>query len=298
MIQRTNGEKIFNVFNYIVLILLGLSTLYPFLYTLTISLSTTKAVNAGGYHLLPTWGEMTLGPYILVFKNKEIWQAYGWTVWRTVFGTTASVICTCFYGYALSRPNLIWKKFFSTVIMVAMLFHAGQIPAFLNIKSLGLLNNPLVYILPGLVTPYNIIVTKSFFVGIPEALNESAKIDGAGEFRTFFQIIVPLSKPIIMTLALWGAVGHWNSWFDSMLFMTSEQGKKYTVVQQYIQRIVNENATGRLTDLATGNNDASVLTAENLKSASIMVTVVPILMFYPFIQKFFIKGVTLGAVKG
>lgn len=295
MIQRTKGEKIFNVVNYAILILLGLSTLYPFLYTLTISLSTTKAVNAGGYHLLPTWGEITWEPYILVFKNKEIWESYGWTIWRTVFGTTAAVICTCFYGYALSRPNLIWKKFFTMVIMFAMLFHAGQIPAFLNIKSLGLLNNPLVYILPGLVAPYNIIVSKSFFVGIPEALNESAKIDGAGEFRTFFQIIVPLSKPIVMTLALWIAVGHWNAWFDSMLYMTEG---KYVVVQQYIQRIVNENATGQLTDLAAGNNDASELTAENLKSASIMVTVVPILMFYPFIQRFFIKGVTLGAVKG
>lgn len=295
MIQRTKGEKIFNVFNYAILILIGLSTLYPFLYTLTMSISTTKAVNAGGYHLLPTWGEITWEPYILVFKNKEIWESYGWTIWRTVFGTVATVICTCFYGYALSRPNLIWKKFFTLVIMIAMLFNAGQIPNFLNIKSLGLLNNPLVYILPMLVTPYNIIVSKSFFVGIPEALNESAKIDGAGEFRTFFQIIVPLSKPIVMTLALWVAVVHWNSWFDSMLYMTEG---KYIVVQQYIQRIVNENAISQLTDLAAGNNDSSQLTAENLKSASIMVTVVPILMFYPFIQRFFIKGVTLGAVKG
>ncbi len=295
MIQRTKGEKIFNVFNYIALTLLGLTTLYPFLYTLTMSISTTVAVNAGGYHLIPTWGEMTLQPYILVFKNAEIWEAYGWTLYRTIFGTVASVIVTCFYGYALSRPNLIWKKFFTMVIMIAMLFSAGQIPNFLNIKSLGLLNNPLVYILPGLTTPYNIIVSKSFFVGIPEALNESAKIDGAGEFRTFFQIIVPLSKPIIMTLALWIAVGHWNSWFDSMLYMTD--GKRI-VVMQYIQRIVNENATGSLTDLAAGENDSSKLTAENLKSASIMVVVLPILMFYPFVQKFFIKGVTLGAVKG
>jgi len=295
MIQRTKGEKIFNVFNYIVLTLLGLTTLYPFLYTLTISLSTTVAVNAGGYHLVPTWGEMTLQPYILVFKNAEIWEAYGWTLYRTIFGTVAAVIVTCFYGYALSRPNLIWKRFFTLVIMFAMLFTAGKIPTFLNIKSLGLLNNPLVYILPLLTTPYNIIVSKSFFAGIPEALNESAKIDGAGEFRTFFQIIAPLSKPIIMTLALWIAVAHWNSWFDSMLYMTD--GKRI-VVQQYIQRIVNENATGALTDLAAGENDASQLTAENLKSASIMVVVLPILMFYPFVQRFFIKGVTLGAVKG
>ena len=295
MIQRTKGERIFNVFNYIILSLLALTTLYPFLYTLTISVSTVKAINAGGYHLIPTWGETTLLPYILVFKNSEIWNAYGWTVWRTVFGTILTVIVTCFYAYALSRPNLIWKKFFSSYIVLTMIFQAGQIPTFLNIKSLGLLNNPLVYILPTLVTAYNCVVAKSFFMGLPEALNESAKIDGAGEFRTFFQIIVPLSKPIVMTLALWVAVGQWNAWFDSMLYMTD--GKKI-VVQQYIQRIVNENATSSISDFGKGENTDQELTAENMKSAAIMITVVPILMFYPFVQRFFIKGVTLGAVKG
>ena len=295
MIQRTKGEKIFNVFNYTILILLGLSTLYPFLYTLTISISTTKAVNAGGYHLIPTWGEITWEPYILVFKNKEIWEAYGWTVWRTVFGVLAQVTASCFYGYALSRPNLIWKKFFTMVIMIAMLFHAGQIPTFLNIKSLGLLNNPLVYILPGLVSSYNIIVSKSFFVGIPESLNESAKIDGAGEFRTFFQIIMPLSKPIIMTLALWIAVAHWNSWMDSLLYINDN---KKIVVQLYLQRIINEGATNKITDLGATEETTQNLTPDTVKSAAIMVTVIPILCFYPFVQKYFIKGVTLGAVKG
>ncbi len=295
MIQRTKGEKIFNVFNYIILSLLALSTLYPFLYTLTISLSTIKAISAPGYHLLPTWGEVTLVPYQLVFKNPEIWTAYGYTIFRTVFGTVAAVIVTSFYGYALSRPNLVWKKFFSSYLMVTMLFTGGQIPTFLNIKELGLLNNVLVYILPHLITGYNTIVAKSFFVGIPEALNESAKIDGAGEFRTFFQIIVPLSKPVVMTLALWIAVAHWNSWFDSMLYMTD--GKKI-VVQQYIQRIVNEGKVNEISDFGKSENFQNNLTEENIKSASIMVTVVPILMFYPFVQKFFIKGVTLGAVKG
>ena len=296
MIQRTRGEKIFNVFNYIILTLLALSTLYPFLYTLTMSVSTMKAINAGGYHLIPTWGEITWEPYYLVFKNKQIWEAYTWTVIRTVVGTICNVLATCFFGYALSRPNLIWKKFFTVMIMITMLFSAGQIPSFLNIKSLGLLNNFWVYILPGLVSAYNINIAKSFYVGIPEALNESAKIDGAGEFRVFFQIIVPLSKPVMMTLALWAAVGHWNAWFDCMLYMTEG---KYVVVQQYIQRIVNENASAaQLSDLASGNTDVGELTKENLKSASIMVTVLPILMFYPFIQRYFIKGVSLGAVKG
>jgi len=295
MIQRTTGEKVFNVFNYIILSLLALTTLYPFLYTFTISISTKLAADTVGLHILPEWGQITLDPYKLVFRNPEIWTAYGWTLFRTVVGTTLSVFVTCFYGYALSRPNLMWKKFFSTYIMITMIFSGGQIPTFLNIKDLGLLNNVWVYILPLLISAYNTIVARSFFVGIPEALNESAKIDGAGEFRTFFQIIMPLSKPIIMTLALWIAVAHWNSWFDSMLYMTS--GKKI-VVQQYIQRIVNENNTAAITDFGAGENAAQNLTSETVKSASIMVTVIPILCFYPFVQKFFIKGVTLGAVKG
>lgn len=295
MIQRTRGEKIFNVFNYIILALLAVTTLYPFLYTATISISTNVVAESGGLHILPTWGQMTLEAYRLVFKNPEIWNAYGYTLFRTVVGTVLALIVTCFYGYALSRPNLMWKKFFSTYITLTMIFHAGQIPVFLNIKSLGLLNNVWVYILPSLIAAYHAVVAKSFFAGIPEALNESAKIDGAGEFRTFFQIIVPLSKPIVMTLALWIAVNHWNAWFDSMLYMTD--GKKI-VVQQYIQRIVNEGSLHSITDLGAGENDKVSLTAVTVKSASIMVTVIPILCFYPFVQKFFIKGVTLGAVKG
>ncbi len=295
MIQRTRGEKIFNVFNYMILVLIGFTTVYPLLYTFSISVSTKIVAESGGLHILPTWGQMTLDPYIMVFKNQEIWRAYGYTIFRTVVGTILSVIVTCFYGYALSRPNLIWKKFFAMYIAFTMLFTGGQIPIYLNIRELGLINSVWVYILPMLITAYNAIVARSFFAGIPEALNESAKIDGAGEFRTFFQIIVPLSKPIIMTLALWIAVVHWNSWFDSMMYITDQ---KKIVVQQYIQRIVNENATNKITDLGAGENIQANMTSETIKSASIMVTVIPILCFYPFVQRYFIKGVTLGAVKG
>ena len=295
MIQRTRGEKIFNVFNYIILSLIALTTLYPFLYTFTISVSTKFAASQPGLHLLPDLKELSIDAYKLVFKNDEIWNAYGWTIWRTVVGTCLALVVTCFYGYALSRPNLMWKKFFSSYLMMTMIFSGGQIPSYLNIKELGLMGNVWVYVLPLLISAYNTVVARSFFVGIPEALNESARIDGAGEFRTFFQIIVPLSKPIIMTLALWMAVMHWNSWFDSMLYFTERPDR--IVVQQYIQRIVNES-TRAITDIGKDANAAAELTPETVKSASIMVTVIPILCFYPFVQRFFIKGVTLGAVKG
>lgn len=295
MIQRTKGEKVFNVFNYIILTLLAFTTLYPFLYTLTISLSTTADANKIGLHILPNFQRMTIDPYKMVFKNAEIWNAYKYTLFRTIVGTILSLLVTCFYGYALARPTLPMKKAFTAFIMFTMLFSGGQIPTYLNIKSLGLINNIWVYVLPTLLTAYNVIVSKSFFAGIPESLNESAKLDGAGEFRIFFQIIVPLSKPIIMTLALWNAVAHWNEWFSGMMYITDN---RKIVVQNYIQRIVNEGSTNLITDTNAAGKDTVEVTGATIQSASIIVSILPILCFYPFVQKYFVKGVTLGAVKG
>ena len=295
MIQRTTGEKVFNVFNYIILTIFALTTLYPFLYTLSISLSTQAEADKIGLHILPNFNQITLDPYKMVFKNKEIWGAYKYTLFRTIVGTILSLIVTCFYGYALSRPNLPCKKFFTSFVMFTMLFSGGQIPVYLNIKSLNLINNIWVYVLPTLISAYNVIVSKSFFASIPESLNESAKIDGAGEFRTFFQIIVPLSKPIIMTLALWNAVAHWNEWFSGMMYITDN---KKIVVQNYIQRIVNEGNTNLISDVNASAKDQIEVTGKTIQSASIIVSILPILLFYPFVQKYFVKGVTLGAVKG
>ena len=295
MIQRTNGEKIFNVFNYILLALIGAVTLYPFLYTLSISVSTQAEAEKIGLHLLPNFQQITWTPYKMVFQNAEIWNAYKYTLFRTIVGTLLSLLVTCFYGYALSRPGLPMKKFFTAFIMFTMLFSGGQIPTYLNMKSLGLINSVWVYILPTLIAAYNVIVSKSFFATLPESLNESAKIDGAGEFRIFFQIIVPLSKPIIMTLALWNAVAHWNEWYSGMMYITDQ---RKIVVQNYIQRIINEGNTNLITDKNLAGQAEEQATPKTIQSASIMVSMLPILVVYPFIQKYFVKGVTLGAVKG
>ena len=295
MIQRTKGEKVFNVFNYIILTLLALTTLYPLLYTLSISVSTQAEADKIGLHIIPNFQQFTIDPYKMVFKNAEIWNAYKYTFFRTVVGTILSLLVTCFYGYALSRPGLPLKKFFTSFIMFTMLFSGGQIPTYLNIKTLGLINSIWVYVLPSLITAYNVIVSKSFFATIPESLNESAKIDGAGEFRIFFQIIVPLSKPIIMTLALWNAVAHWNEWFSGMMYITDN---RKIVVQNYIQRIVNEGNTNLISDTNAMGKDTVEVTGKTIQSASIIVCILPILLFYPFVQKYFVKGVTLGAVKG
>lgn len=295
MIQRTNGEKIFNVFNYIILTIFAITTLYPFLYTLTISLSTAAEAERIGLHILPTPGKMSLESYRLVFINKDIWGAYKWTLFRTIVGTLMALVVTCFYGYALSRPGLPLKKIFTTYLMFTMMFNGGQIPTYLNIKNLGLIDSVWVYVLPTLIGAYNVIVAKSFFAALPESLNESARIDGAGEFRIFFQIIVPLSKPIIMTLALWMAVAHWNTWFDSLMYINDEKKK---VVQSFLQRIVTSGNTDMLKDVNASEQDKKEVIGKTIQSATIMVTILPILCVYPFIQKYFVKGVTLGAVKG
>lgn len=242
---------------------------------------------------MPNFSRLSLDAYKMVFGNNDIWTAYKYTLFRTIVGTILSLIVTCFYGYALSRPTLPMRKFFSTFIIFTMLFSGGQVPIYLNIKQLGLINNIWVYVLPTLISAYNVVVSRSFFASLPESLNESAKIDGAGEFRIFFQIVVPLSKSIIMTLALWMAVAHWNEWFSGVMYMTDS--RKQTV-QNYIQSIVSSMST--LVSDRNTNGDSLAVTQETVKSASIIVSIVPILLVYPFIQKYFVKGVTLGAVKG
>ncbi len=294
MIKRTNGEKVFNVFNYIILTLFAFTTLYPFLYTLTISISTPAEATKVGLHILPNLNALSLDAFKYVMSDNILWLSYKNTILRTFIGTVMALLVTCLYGYALSRPNLPFKKFFSGYIMFTMLFSAGQVPAFLNISSLGLLNSFWVYILPMLISAYNVIVAKSFFASLPESLNESARIDGAGEFKIFFSIVVPLSKPIVMTLALWIGVGHWNAWLDSLLYIT-DQSK--LVLQRYLQRLMGASANQLTTSAAVQESDMGIV-GETIQSASIMVSIIPVLIAYPFVQKYFVKGVTLGAVKG
>ncbi len=218
--KRTNGEKIFNVFNIILLLAFACTTVYPFLYTLSISLSSAAEASRAGFHLYPR--DISFTAYKMVFKNSSLLMAYYNTIFRTVIGTLLGLLVTCLYGYALARPETPNKKFYTVLLVFTMLFSGGKIPAYLVLKQYHLLNNRWVYILPMLIVPYNVIVSRSFFMSIPNSLNESAKIDGASEFGIFFKIIVPLSKPIIMTLALFMAVAHWIRLADVILPTTAK----------------------------------------------------------------------------
>lgn len=290
--KQSRSEKLFNVFNILLLSTLAFTTLYPFIYTLSISLSTSTEASKIGFHLYPR--DISLTAYQMVFKNAGLLTAFGNTVFRTVVGTLMGLLVTCFYGYALSHPRMPFKKLFTTFLMFTMLFNGGRIPTYLVLKQYHLLNNIWVYVLPGLIGAFNVIVARSFFMTIPYSLNESAHIDGADEFYIFFKIIAPLSKPIVMTLALIMSVAHWNTWYDSMMYINDNSK---IVVQLLLQRIIQENDVGII---AQGmiNPEQTQFTSETVKSATIIVAILPILLFYPFIQKYFTKGMMLGAVKG
>ena len=291
MRKRPKGERVFAVFNVVFLTLFAFTTLYPFIFTLSKSLSTQAAIIKDVYYLYPK--EVTFAAYQRVLSGKQLYVTYANTIFRTVVGTVLTLIVTAMYAYPLSRKTMPHKNFFMKYTIITMLFSGGTIPIYIVINKLHLLNNRAVYILPMLVTAYNVIIMKSFFQSIPDGVVESAKVDGASEFTILFKIILPLSKAVLATVGLWVAVAHWNSWFDSMLYIDD---KSKQVVQLYLQQIVQKGLTN---DLGDGmSNDINVQTADTIKSATILVTVLPILCVYPFIQKYFISGVMLGSVKG
>lgn len=277
----------------IVLALLSISMVYPLVYTLSMSFSTAAASAEKGFHIYPK--EVSLISYKMVFTGSNIGIGYINTIYRTVLGVIGAIIFTSAAAYALSRENMPHARFFNLMFLFTMLFDGGTVPNYLLMKNLHLIDNRLVYVLPMLISAYNLIIMRSFMKNdISPALPESAKIDGATEFTIFFKIILPISKPIIATVALWVAVGHWNAWLDGMLYIndTSKQ-----VLANILQTIIQENQVGGM-GATVMQNDMMGYTAKTLQCATIIVTILPILAVYPFVQKYFVKGIMLGAVKG
>ncbi|MBQ3038921.1 MAG: carbohydrate ABC transporter permease [Clostridia bacterium] len=289
--KRTKGEKIFNVFNIALLSMFAIVCLYPFWYTAVLSISSTADAVKEGLHLFTL--NPDLNAYRQVLSDENILFAYGNTLFRTILGTALALLVTLMYAYGLSRKEMPARRLLSFLLIFTMLFSGGTIPTYLIIKNLKLLDNRWVYILPCLITAYNAIIARSFFMSIPESLHESAILDGASEFRIFFGIYIPLSKPIIMTLLLWIAVGHWNSWYDAMIYINDDSK---IPMQLLLQRMVENSRT----TVMNSSLDASAVTVmpATIRSATIIVAVLPILAVYPFIQKYFMSGVMLGAVKG
>lgn len=291
MVGRTRGEKIFNVFNLVVLGGVALLALYPFVYTLSMSLSSAAEAMRAGLHLYPR--EVSLTSFEMVLANPEIVNGFANSILRTVLGTALTLFFTCLTAYPLARRELPHRGPLLFLTLFTMIFSGGIVPNYLLIKNIGLIDSLWALILPQMLTAFNVIVVKNFFQSIPESLAESAKIDGASEANILFRIYVPLSMPVLATIGLWTAVAHWNNWFDAMLYITSDEKQ---VLQTFLQRIVIESS---IEMIEQGLVDPSVtqFTPETIKAATVVVTVVPMLLVYPFVQKYFVKGIMLGGVK-
>ncbi|MCU6708631.1 carbohydrate ABC transporter permease [Paenibacillus sp. J5C_2022] len=290
-VKSTAIEKGFDVLNYTVLIVLCLSTIYPFMFLLSLSLSPGD-VSLTQIRIIPS--KVTFDNYMKVLTNDFIASGFANTMVRTLIGTALTVLVTIFTAYPLAKKQFPHRGFWTAFIVFTMFFSGGLIPSYFLVKSLGLMNSVWALVLPGLIHTFQMIIARNFFMSIPESLEESAKIDGANEIRILFQIVIPLSMPIVATLSLWTAVGHWNAWFDSMIYI-SDADKH--VLQVVLRRIVLEG-TQDMMDLNAMADEDLVANPETIKATTVMVATIPIIMVYPFVQKYFVKGMMIGSLKG
>ena len=287
--MMSRGEKVFQIFNISVLTFLSLAAVYPFIYTLNISLSSAAEANRLSLHLWP--GDITFASYLKVLSTPEIIRSTLNSVLRTLTGTFLTLLLTCMAAYPLALKDLPHRSMLIFLLVFTMLFSGGLVPSFLLVNNLGLTNTYLVLILPMLVSAMNIIIVRNFFISLPYSMREAAMMDGANDWNILFRIYIPLSKPVLATVGLWTAVGFWNEWFIPLIYI-SDHDKQ--VLQTLLQRIVINNSTYMMDK---GLGDITFTTAETIKSATIMLVVVPIILIYPFLQKYFVKGINLGGVK-
>jgi putative aldouronate transport system permease protein len=298
--RRSLPESFFAVLNTAFMILLCAATLYPFIYILVYSLNEGSDAIKGGIYLFPR--KFTLFNYKYVLNNGTMQSAYIITVGRTVLGTLLGLVVTGVTAYGVSFRSLPYRKTVMFYMLIPMLFNGGLVPYYIQLANMRLINTFWVFVLPGLFNIWNMFVLMKFFAGIPESLRESAIIDGANELTVLWKIIVPVSMPAIAAIALFTAVGHWNDWFTGAFFVNDG---KLIPVQTYLQRLLMADSLATI----TGNQEASAeavfrssqvanMTLKSLKTAAVMVGTLPILCMYPFLQRYFVKGVLIGSIKG
>jgi len=293
------SDRVMVVAIYVFLILLSFSALYPFWNTLVVSLNQGLDTAKGGVAFWPrafTWNN-----YATVFNDDKLLNAFMITILRTVIGTVSAIFMTTMLAYGMSKSYLIGRKFFTIFFIVTMYFGGGLIPTFLLIKSLGLMNNFLVFIIPGLISVWNMIIFRTFFKSLPVGLEESAQIDGCSNWGVFLKIVLPLSGPVIATLGLFTAIAHWNDWFAPTIYITNQD---LMPVQTVLRRLLNANlfneasaSSGTVNSQTLEAMSQKSLTSKSLISATVMVVSLPIIAVYPFVQKYFVKGVMVGSLK-
>ncbi|MGF9911825.1 carbohydrate ABC transporter permease [Paenibacillus ehimensis] len=278
------------------MIFVGIVTIYPFLNILAISFNEAMDTVRGGIYLWPrvfTWEN-----YKQIYTYNNLLVAFQNSVLRTVIGTALGVLSSAMVAYVLSRKDFVARKQVSLIFVLTLYFSGGLIPTYMLMRDLHLMNTFWVYILPGLVNAWNIFVIRSFMEGLPISLQESAKLDGANDLTIFFKIVLPLCKPVLATIALFIAVGQWNSWFDTFLYNSTSEHLS-TLQYELMKILANTTAGSSNASVARSGNPslAAQVTPESIRASITMVATLPILLVYPFLQKYFVKGLTLGAVK-
>ncbi|GGA48591.1 carbohydrate ABC transporter permease [Paenibacillus physcomitrellae] len=288
-IREDLNSRVFNAFNITLLVIITLVIIIPLWNVIISSLSSGQALAEGGFIF---WSpEFSLENYRAVFQDDSIWQAFFISVSKTVLGVATHVFFCAMIGYALSKQNLRGRKLYVAMGVITMFFSGGMIPIYLLIKSLGLLNTFWVYIIPALFSYYDVVILMNFFRNVPDALEESAKIDGAGEWRIFLKIFIPLSMPAMATIALFNGVGQWNDFLTTKLYITDQalyplQMKLYEIIVQS-QTQSMQNASSAVIETTT----------KGVQLATIVITTLPIVVIYPLLQRYFISGIMMGAVK-
>lgn len=293
MIKKSNGEKIFSVFNILAMVVLMILCIYPLLYVIFASFSDPTRLAAHRGLLLSPLG-FTIKGYELVRKNSSIASGYVNTLIYLTAGTALNLVMTSIGAYVLSRKNSYWAEKLMFMIVITMFFSGGLIPLYILVKSLGMVNTVWAIILPGAISTWNLIIMRTSFMSIPSSLEESAHIDGAGDFTILLRIIIPLSMPVIAVMILFYSVGHWNSWFSAMMYLRKRNMYPLQLILREIL-IQNTDTTFLATDVSSEDDN---IYRSLVQYCTIVVATVPILFVYPFLQKYFIKGVMIGAIKG
>ncbi|SDT16755.1 carbohydrate ABC transporter membrane protein 2, CUT1 family [Paenibacillaceae bacterium GAS479] len=297
-IRQSPGDRLMTIFIYAFLAVLGFSAFYPFWNAGVVSLNKGADTALGGITFWPR--EFTWENYEIVFQDSRIMKAFGVSVLRTIVGTVTSILATAIFAYGMTRAELVGRKFYMVMCIFTMYFSGGLIPTFLLIRELGMFDSFWVFIIPSLISVWNMIVFRTFFLGLPAGLDESAKIDGCGYWGTFLRIVLPLSGPVIATLSLFTAVSHWNDWFLPSIYINDEN---LIPIQTKLQQILSSNImTEQMQQLDSAAqarlNAMKTITGKSLSMATMMVATLPIIMVYPFVQRYFVKGVLVGSVKG
>lgn len=291
-IKRSPAEIIFSVFNYTFIAALMFVMIYPLWYVLMASFSDAVELSSFSGFLFKPLGFST-DAYRLMMKNPMILRGYGNTLFVLVTGLAVNMVMTCLGAYFTSRRDVMFCRSITLLIIFTMYFSGGMIPFYMTVKELGLENSLFSLVLPGAVNTFNLIVLRTAFASVPPALEESARLDGAGHWRIMVQIVLPLCKASLSVVALYYAVQHWNAWFNAMLFL---KDRELFPLQLVLREILIQNDTSSMTQMVDAGNSSFI--GETVKYAVIIVSVLPILCIYPFIQKYFEKGVMIGAVKG